>query len=66
MIKTEVEEVRGTEFKKTYSDAGFLIRQDGTGINYGVAYDPLGSDRTYTETEEKIPEDGLIEDEYEL
>ena len=56
MIKQEIEEVRGTEFKKTYSDAGFLIRQDGTGINYGVAYDPIDSDRTYTETEEKIPE----------
>ncbi len=56
MIKIEIEEVRGTEFKKTYSDAGFLIRQDGTGIEYGVAYDPVDSDRTYTETEEKIPE----------
>jgi hypothetical protein len=66
MIKIETEEIRGIEFKKTYSDAGFLIRQDGTGIEYSVAYDPLGSDRTYTETEEKIPEDGLIEDEYEL
>ena len=56
MIKIEIEEVRGTEFKKTYSDAGFMIRQDGTGIVYGEAYDPLGSDRVYTETEEKIPE----------
>ena len=56
MIKIEIEEVRGTEFKKTYSDAGFLIRQDGTGIEYGVAYDPVDSDITYTETEEKVPE----------
>ena len=56
MIKIEIEEVRGTEFKKTYSDAGFMIRQDDTGIEYSVAYDPVDSDRTYTETEEKIPE----------
>ena len=56
MIKTKIAEIRGTEFKITYSDEGFLIRQDGTGIEYGVAYDPVDSDRTYTETEEKIPE----------
>ena len=56
MIKIETEEIRGIELKKTYSDAGFLIRQDGTGIEYGVAYDPVDSDRKYTETEEKIPE----------
>ena len=30
------------------------IERDG--IRYGVAYDPVDSDRTYTETEEKIPE----------
>ena len=56
MIKIETEEVRGTEFKKTYSDAGFMIRQDETGYKYNVAYDPLHIERTYTETEEKIPE----------
>lgn len=60
MIKIVTEEIRGTEFKKTYSDAGFMIRQDGTGIEYGVAYDPMDTDRIYTETDE------LIEDEYEL
>ena len=54
MIKIEVEEIRGTEFKKTYSDAGYMIERDG--VRYGVAYDPVDSDRTYTETKEKIPE----------
>ena len=54
MIKIEIEEVRGTEFKKTYSDAGFIIERDG--VRYRVAYDPIDIDRTYTETEEKIPE----------
>ena len=56
MIKIEIEEIRGIEFKKIYSAAGFMIRQDGTGIEYGVAYDPIDSDRTYTETAEKRPE----------
>ena len=54
MIKIETEEIRGIEFKKTYSDAGYMIERDG--VRYGVAYDPIGTDRTYTETEEKIPE----------
>ena len=54
MIKIEIEEVRGAEFRKTYSDTGFMIERDG--VRYGVAYDPIDSDRTYTETEEKIPE----------
>ena len=64
MIKIETEEIRGIEFKKTYSTTGYMIERDG--VRYGVAYDPLGSDRTYTESDERIPEDGLIEDEYEL
>ena len=54
MIKIETEEIRGIEFKKTYSATGYMIERDG--IRYGVAYDPVDSDRTYTETEEKIPE----------
>ncbi len=58
MIKIVTEEIRGIEFKKTYSDAGYMIERGG--IRYGVAYDPIDSDRTYTETDE------LIEDEYEL
>ncbi len=54
MIKIEIEEVRGTKFKKTYSDAGYMIVHDG--VRYRVAYGPIDIDRTYTETEEKIPE----------
>ncbi len=51
-------EIRGIEFKKTYSTTGYMIERDG--IRYGVAYDPLGSDRTYTESDE------LIEDDYAI
>jgi len=39
---------------RSYSDAGFQIRQDGTGIVYDEAIDPANSGRTYTETENYI------------
>ena len=52
MIKTE-------KYKeglvRTYSDEGYKIRQDGTGIVYDEAIDPENSGRTYTETDELIP-----------
>ena len=56
MIKTEIRVINGRELTYTYSDEGYLIRQDSTGIEYAEAYDPIDSGRTYTETEEKIPE----------
>ena len=38
----------------TKSDAGkYIIREDG--IRYEIAVDPVGSDQTYTESEESIP-----------
>ena len=33
-----------------------MLIQDGTGIEYAEAYDPIDSGRTYTETNDKIPE----------
>lgn len=60
MIKTEIRVINGRELMYTYSDEGYLIRQDSTGIEYAEAYDPLGSDRIYTETDE------LIEDDYAI
>lgn len=56
MIKTEIKELHGFEYKYTYSDAGYKIRQDETGTIYDEAYDPLNSDRTYTETDIPIEE----------
>ena len=58
MIKIETEEIRGIEFKKTYSTTGYMIERDG--VRYGVAYDPIDTDRIYTETDE------LIEDDYAI
>ena len=54
MIKSETITINGHTFVRTYSDANRMIQQDGTGAVYSEAYDPAGSGRTYTETEEEI------------
>ena len=51
----------GTVLVRTYSDAGMYIIQDGTGMEYSEAVDPEKMNRTYTESERKIPEDQLPE-----
>ena len=57
MIKTEAITINGRTLVRTYSDANRMIQQDGTGAVYAEAYDPVGSGRTYTETEESIETD---------
>ena len=42
---------------KTYSDAGFLIKQVETGIEYGEAVDVLPLRYTYVETDKPILKD---------
>lgn len=49
IIQPEVE--GGWVLVKNYSDAGFLIRQDGIGDLYEEAIDPQFTNRTYTETD---------------
>jgi len=53
MIKTEEYMTRsdGVKLIRTYSDAGFQIRQDQTGIVYSEAIDVENSGYTYTETD---------------
>ena len=51
----------GTVLVRTYSDAGMYIIQNGTGMEYSEAVDPEKMNRTYTESERKIPEDQLPE-----
>ena len=46
---------------RTYSDAGFYIRQDETGEKYAESIDPENAKRTYTETDERIPAENDIE-----
>lgn len=54
MIKTENIYVNGRTLVRTYSDANLMIRQDSTGNIYSEAVDPVGSGRTYTETDTPI------------
>ena len=51
MIKTENLYVNGRALVRTYSDANRMIQRDGTEIVYIEAVDPIGSGRTYTETD---------------
>ena len=57
-IKTENVIIRGVSFVHTYSDAGHKIKQAETGYLYEDAYDPIGSNRTYTESDEYINTQG--------
>lgn len=63
MIQTKFFRVRedGVILNRTYSDAGMMIRQDGTGAVYDEAIDPEETGRTYTETD--IPIEGETAEE---
>ena len=63
MIQTEIFENNGRKLMRTYSDTGHMIRQDGTGVVYSEAIDPVESGRTYTETDEKVPDRELTAEE---
>lgn len=55
MIVTEYFMTRfdGVVLNRTYSDAGMMIERDG--VRYEEAVDPAELNRTYTETDERIP-----------
>lgn len=57
MIQTETITIRGRQMARTYSDAGMMIERDG--VRYSEAVDPIGSGRTYTETDEPVPEEPM-------
>ena len=54
MIKTEPYFFNDKEFKRTFSDAGVMIRKVGTGETYSEAIDLLTATWQYEETDEKI------------
>lgn len=54
MIKIETITINGRTLVRTYSDANRMIQRDGTGNIYSEAVDPVGSGRTYTETDTPI------------
>ena len=64
MIQTEYYTTRpdGVVLVRTYSDAGMMIEQDGTGAQYAEAIDPENMHRTYTETDIPIEGDETAEE----
>ena len=44
----------GVKLYRTYSDAGMMIRQNETGVEFAEAIDVEGATYTYTETETPI------------
>ena len=56
MIVRELYKTRkdGVALYRTYSDTGYLIKQEQTGIEYEDAIDVDGSSYTYSETTTKI------------
>ena len=55
MIIVENKAMNGKEFKHTYSDKGMKIKREN--VLYDEAYDPIGFDREYEETDIVIGED---------
>ena len=63
MIKTEIITINGVQFQRTWSDAIYLIERDGA--KYSEAVDPIGIERTYTETNEPIDsQNDITSDEF--
>ena len=56
MIKQENIFINGKQFIKTYSDSGYYILQNETGIKYSEAVDIVPLKYTYVETDEAIVE----------
>lgn len=56
MLKQEIIELYGKQFRKSYSDADFYILQVETGIEYDEAIDILNAPYTYQETTHLIKE----------
>ena len=58
MIQTETITIRGKQFRRTWSDAGFMIERDGA--QYSEAIDPIAFERVYTETDIQVDGTGTI------
>ena len=61
MIITQNITIAGRACIRTYSDAGMLIERDGA--RYEEAIDPAELGRTYTETDEPIPDTEISAEE---
>ena len=54
----------GVKLYRTYSDAGMMIRQNETGVEYAEAIDVECAPYTYTETETPIETPEMTDEEY--
>ena len=54
----------GVKLYRTYSDAGMMIRQNETGVEYTEAIDVEDAPYTYTETETPIETPEMTDEEY--
>ena len=54
----------GVKLYRTYSDAGMMIRQNETDVEYAEAIDVEGAPYTYTETETPIETPEMTIEEY--
>ena len=65
MIQREFYKQRkdGVKLYRTYSDAGMIIRQNETGVEYAEAIDVEGASYTYTETETQIETPEMTDEE---
>ena len=62
MLKTENITINGVPYVRTWSDIGKMIERDGA--MYEEALDPAHLGRTYTETEQDIPDTEAEETDY--
>ena len=65
MIQREFYKQRkdGVKLYRTYSDAGMIILQNETGVEYIEAIDVEGAPYTYTETETPIETPEIVREE---
>ena len=65
MVRTDFYRIRedGITLYRTYSDENYKIRQIETGIIYDEAIDVEDSEYSYEETDEKIEEEIINEEE---
>lgn len=62
MIQTQKLKLGSRVYIRTYSDAGYTVRQDQTGQEYASAIDLADAGYTYTETDKPIDYDMPEED----
>lgn len=63
MIITEMININGQEFRKTYSNSNYMIRKVGTDKMYCEAIDILTADYTYEETNISIDAEDISAEE---